>query len=489
MKVLVLFPGKTDEETYGKITTELEKENVSYALRIASAHKSPKLVHEILKEEYDLIISGAGLSAALPGVIASEKLAPVLGVPCPGAYGSLDAFLSIAQMPPGVPVLAVTAENAAKEAKKIITAMTEKKDKVVVAGEGKPAEKAIKTLQDMNANFETGNPSKDAINIKISQVGEPVPETDDLTICCPSGETKAEDAIKAMEAAKQGLWVGVNRGENAAIAAAQIMRMTEQLKETRKKFEEKCIRQNNEVKKMISEETIKKNMESAIKETNFENLGEKYKGKVRDNYTDKKNGKRIIISTDRISAFDVVLGTIPFKGQILNQMANYWFEETKNVAPSHFISSPDPNVTVVKLCKPFPVEVIIRSYITGSLWREYEKGQNNYGLDMPQNMKKDQKFENPIITPSTKAETGHDMPMKREEVIKLIPEEKYARMEKNGNGPVHARSRNRRPKGTDPSRHQIRIRRNRSRRHHRNRRNPHSRQQQILDKRRLPRAL
>ena len=181
---------------------------------------------------------------------------------------------------------------------------------------------------------------------------------------------------------------------------------------------------------MISEETIKKNMENTIKETNFENLGEKYKGKVRDNYTDKKNGKRTIISTDRISAFDVVLGTIPFKGQILNQMANYWFEETKNVAPSHFITSPDPNITIVKLCKPFPVEVIIRNYITGSLWREYEKGQNNYGLNIPQNMKKDQKFENPIITPSTKAETGHDMPMKREEVTKTIPEEKYAQMEK-----------------------------------------------------------
>ena len=250
MKTLVLFPGKTDEETYGKITTELEKENINYALRLASAHKSPQLVHEILKENYDLIISGAGLSAALPGVIASEKLVPVLGVPCPGAYGSLDAFLSIAQMPPGVPVLTVTAENAAKEAKKIMDAMTEKKNKVTITGEGKPAEKAIKTLQDMNVKFETGNPNKNSINIKITQVGEPEPETtDELTIYCPSGDTKPEDAIKAMKAAKQGLWVGVNRGENAAIAAAQIMQMTEQLKETRKKFEEKCIKQNNEVKK------------------------------------------------------------------------------------------------------------------------------------------------------------------------------------------------------------------------------------------------
>lgn len=181
---------------------------------------------------------------------------------------------------------------------------------------------------------------------------------------------------------------------------------------------------------MISEEMIRKNINNTISETDFTALGRKYKGKVRDNYTDEESGKRIIVATDRISAFDVVLGTIPFKGQILNQLAAYWFMETKEVAPSHFISSPDPNVMVVKLCKPFPVEVIVRGYITGSLWREYEKGEDNYGLNLAKDLKKDQKFDQPIITPSTKAELGHDMPMKRDEVIKLIPEDKYAQMEK-----------------------------------------------------------
>ena len=181
--------------------------------------------------------------------------------------------------------------------------------------------------------------------------------------------------------------------------------------------------------KMISEETIRKNVHNAVKDTDFPELGEKYEGKVRDNYTDRENGRRTIIATDRISAFDVVLGTIPFKGQVLNQLAADWFERTKNVAKSHFIDSPDPNVMVVQLCRPFPVEVIVRRYLTGSLWREYEKGEDNYCLELPAGMKKDQKFPKLIITPSTKAEEGHDMPLKREEVLKMIPEEKYKKME------------------------------------------------------------
>ncbi|MBI2664513.1 phosphoribosylaminoimidazolesuccinocarboxamide synthase [Candidatus Woesearchaeota archaeon] len=179
---------------------------------------------------------------------------------------------------------------------------------------------------------------------------------------------------------------------------------------------------------MITEQTIRNNISNTVKETDFSGLGEKYKGKVRDNYTDRKSNRRTIIATDRISAFDVVLGTIPYKGQVLNQLAAFWFNETKDV-PNHFISSPDPNVMIVKLCKPFPVEVVVRQHITGSLWREYEKEQDSYGLKLPSGMKKDQKLEIAIITPSTKATAGHDMPMKREDVLKLIPEDKYRQME------------------------------------------------------------
>ena len=180
---------------------------------------------------------------------------------------------------------------------------------------------------------------------------------------------------------------------------------------------------------MVSAETIKINLKNTVNETDFPGLGEKYRGKVRDNYTNEAKKERIIVVTDRISAFDVVLGTIPFKGQVLNQLAEFWFEETKDVAKSHFISCPDPNIMVVRLCETFPVEVIVRNYITGSLWREYDKGEDNYGLGLPAGLTKDQKLDKPILTPSSKADTGHDMPMKREDVVKLVPEEKYARME------------------------------------------------------------
>ena len=180
---------------------------------------------------------------------------------------------------------------------------------------------------------------------------------------------------------------------------------------------------------MNIDEAVRKNLGSEIESTSFEKLGEKYRGKVRDNYTDKEKNLRFIFVTDRISAFDNVLGTVPFKGQVLNQLAEYWFEETKSIAPSHFISCPDPNIMLVKLCRPFPIEVIVRAYITGSLWREYEKGEDSYGLGL-KDMKKDQKFNAPIITPSTKAETGHDMPMTREAAGKLVGEEKYRQLEK-----------------------------------------------------------
>lgn len=180
---------------------------------------------------------------------------------------------------------------------------------------------------------------------------------------------------------------------------------------------------------MISAETIRRNTGNTIKETSFGALGEKYRGKVRDNYTNKAKQERVIIVTDRISAFDVVLGTIPFKGQVLNQIAAFWFEQTRDVAESHFISSPDPNIMIARLCKPFPTEVIVRNYITGSLWRDYEKGIDNYGIALPKGMRKDQKLEKPIITPSTKADAGHDLPLTRDAVVKLVPEEKYRKME------------------------------------------------------------
>ena len=160
------------------------------------------------------------------------------------------------------------------------------------------------------------------------------------------------------------------------------------------------------------------------------NLGEHYKGKVRENFS--QGDKILMITSDRVSAFDHVLGTIPFKGQILSEIANFWFDKTKDLVPNHIIDTPDPQVLVAKRAKTLPVEVIVRQYITGSLWREYSNGINGqYGFMLPEGLKKDQKFDEPLLTPSTKAEYGlHDEPISREAIVNgLVEESVYAKAE------------------------------------------------------------
>ena len=155
-----------------------------------------------------------------------------------------------------------------------------------------------------------------------------------------------------------------------------------------------------------------------LQDTDLPALGEKYRGKVRDTY--RKADRLILITTDRLSAFDHILTTIPFKGEILNRLTNFWFEKTKHVVKNHVIDVPDPNVMVGKRCEPFTVEFVVRGYITGSLWRDYQKGEHTaYGVPFPATMKKDQRFDKPVITPSTKAPQGeHDLPISAEEIVK-----------------------------------------------------------------------
>jgi phosphoribosylaminoimidazole-succinocarboxamide synthase len=165
--------------------------------------------------------------------------------------------------------------------------------------------------------------------------------------------------------------------------------------------------------KMLSDDQIRAQLAHCLAGTEFAELGEFYKGKVRDNYT--KDDKRIIVVSDRLSAFDRIICLIPFKGQVLNQMAQFWFEETKDICGNHVIEFPDPNVVVAKECKPLAVEMVVRGYITGSTstsaWYNYnEKGVRNFcGNELSEGLKKDQKFDQAILTPSTKAAHGdHD---------------------------------------------------------------------------------
>ncbi len=177
------------------------------------------------------------------------------------------------------------------------------------------------------------------------------------------------------------------------------------------------------------DDIIKQQFNHTLNETNFSSLGHLYKGKVRDNYI--KEDIRIIIATDRLSAFDRVITTIPFKGQMLNQISAFWFEQTKNLVKNHIIEIPDPNVAVAHQCETIPVEFIIRAYITGSAWRNYKHGKSTSGIDLPKGLKKNQKLEDIVVTPSTKAESGHDIYWPKETLIKekYIDNDTYKLME------------------------------------------------------------
>lgn len=162
-------------------------------------------------------------------------------------------------------------------------------------------------------------------------------------------------------------------------------------------------------------------MMSVLKTINIPNLGKKHQGKVRDSY--KLNGKRIIITTDRQSAFDKVLGFIPFKGQVLTAISVFWFDKTKDIIDNHLIAQPDPNVLLVKNCQVIPIEMVVRGYITGvtdtSIWGSYEKGERViYGIKFPDDLEKNQKLPKPVVTPTTKADKGHDERLTEKEILK-----------------------------------------------------------------------
>lgn len=151
----------------------------------------------------------------------------------------------------------------------------------------------------------------------------------------------------------------------------------------------------------------------------------RYDGKVRDCFIDGERAERVIVVTDRLSAFDAVVGTIPFKGQVLNQLAQFWFEQTADLAPNHMLRVPDPNVMIARECEPLPVELVMRAYLTGvtstSIWKAYEKGDRMFcGHALPDGMKKNQPLPKPILTPSTKAAKGdHDVSVSRDELLAM----------------------------------------------------------------------
>ena len=176
-------------------------------------------------------------------------------------------------------------------------------------------------------------------------------------------------------------------------------------------------------------------MKETLARTDFRLPGQKavYHGKVRDVYT-LENDLLVMIATDRISAFDVVLPAgIPYKGQVLNQIAAHYLDATRDIVPNWKIATPDPMVTIGHRCEPFKVEMVIRGYITGSAWRAYAAGERVLcGLPLPEGMRENQRFEHPIITPTTKADEGHDENISRQEIIAqgLVSKEDYEQIER-----------------------------------------------------------
>jgi len=172
---------------------------------------------------------------------------------------------------------------------------------------------------------------------------------------------------------------------------------------------------------MLNTETIKKALPIAFAETNLP-LANKFSGKVRDNYPLTAQ-KRLLITTDRLSAFDLILGNVPYKGQVLNQLSAWWFQQTADIIPNHVIALPDPNALIATAVEPFPVEVIVRGYISGvtgtALWHRYSLGEREiYGYQFPDGMQKNQALPEPIITPTTKGGPGsHDERLTCAEVV------------------------------------------------------------------------
>ena len=172
---------------------------------------------------------------------------------------------------------------------------------------------------------------------------------------------------------------------------------------------------------MLDQSALRHALPDALDGVDLSFLGPKSQGKVRDIY--QRDDHLILVTTDRLSAFDRILGLVPYKGQVLNQLAAFWFGETRNLVANHLLETPDPNVTVARRCEPLPVEVVVRGYISGvtqtALWYRYSQGERNiYGIDFPDGLQKNDALPTPIITPTTKArDGGHDERITPAEIV------------------------------------------------------------------------
>lgn len=186
---------------------------------------------------------------------------------------------------------------------------------------------------------------------------------------------------------------------------------------------------------MLTHDQLLAAIPHALHDVEIAGWGDKIPGKVRASYA--QDGQRLLVTTDRVSAFDRILGVIPYKGQVLNQLSLWWFEQTRDIVANHVIASPDPNVTIGREALALPVEVVVRGYITGvtstSMWTLYAAGERSpYGIPLPDGLKKNDRLPQPVITPTTKATGGaHDERITRDEIIErgLVTAELWGQVE------------------------------------------------------------
>ena len=254
--VLVIFGSASDEPIFSKIISELKEKNISVGLRIISAHRTPQELEKALTEtSAKIIIAGAGLSAALPGVVASQIIKPVIGVPVSGNYSGLDALLSVHQMPPGIPVLGVgvdggetvlAVENYLKGFSELVLIKKTESDEIE-----KRYQSCVSTLKEFGVEFKEKPTTDNALTIEFIDINNLTTSTK-ATIIVPCGKAKAEDSVKILNASQKGLWVGLGRGDNAAIAAVELMNknnsFSELLLTQRAKMKEKVIASDTEMK-------------------------------------------------------------------------------------------------------------------------------------------------------------------------------------------------------------------------------------------------
>ncbi|MBI2133146.1 AIR carboxylase family protein [Candidatus Woesearchaeota archaeon] len=223
-KILVVFGSKSNKPVYDRVIACLKRLGADFEFRVCSAHRTPEVLDKMLKEDYSVVIAGAGLAAHLPGVIASKTTAPVIGIPCRDNFGGMDSLLSIIQMPPGIPVLSVgigLAEDAAESAAKIL----DPPDGVSIVSKAPYSEKAAEILEMLDVQYKlSGSLNSKCINLRFEDLNHisEADESEALTINCPVSEN-VHEGILNLSKIKSGLWVGLNRAENAAIAAAEIL--------------------------------------------------------------------------------------------------------------------------------------------------------------------------------------------------------------------------------------------------------------------------